>query len=102
MVSLHKLVVSGWTRSIRRIVLPGANSDVHRGKAPLPLCVGAVAAGVWTGALSKAIDPKVLSMRLRALRGRFCFNGVKVCRLKEVVCGREQLIAFQELAGKVD
>ena len=51
---------------------------------------------------SEADVPKVLSMRLRALRGRFCFNGVKVCRLKEVVCGREQLIAFQELAGKVD
>ena len=51
---------------------------------------------------SKAIVPKVLSMRLRALTGRFCFSGVKVCRLKEVVCGREQLIAFQELAGKVD
>src|SRR5271165_3167217 len=44
--------------SIRRIVLPGANSEVHRGKAPLLLRVGAVAADVWMGALFQGDCPK--------------------------------------------
>ncbi len=48
------------------------------GKAPLPLCLVQLLQVCGRVLFSKATVPKVLSMRLRALRGRFCFSGVKV------------------------